>query len=153
MLNLATATDDELTAERLRRLTDIETFQDLRERLVKPESIEIDRRVVASDYAVAQAEKMRAAGKIITIERAEAVGNGLIHRKYVVEHRQLPPLVECVDRIFLLGAVEEAFRQMASLDADPRDRNPKRRAERGRELLAIYVPDLLGRPADGICGS
>jgi hypothetical protein len=145
MLNLATATDDELTAERLRRLTDIETFQDLRERLVKPESIEIDRRVVASDYAVAQAEKMRAAGKIITIERAEAVGNGLIHRKYVVEHRQLPPLVDCVDRVILLAVLEEIFRQMETLDpgACNQNRNPMRRIARGRELLRTYLPSLV----------
>jgi hypothetical protein len=142
-MNGAVANDMELIGERVRRLPHVGTFDRLRRLLVEPECIEVNRVVMPASCAAAEADKMRALGKLVSIEEAETLGGG-VARAYVVEHRRLAPLVQCVYERLLFGAIEEAFRQMHYLGDCP-----IRRIAAGRALLAKHVSSLIdGTPSD-----
>jgi hypothetical protein len=74
----------EWTVERLRRLSYARTFDDLKHRLVGSECIEINRFSLPASCAAAEADKIRAQGKLISLEKAERLGGG-IARAYIVD--------------------------------------------------------------------
>jgi hypothetical protein len=127
--------------ERLRRLDHARTPEELKDKILKPEFVELVRVVVPSARAEAEAARRRAAGSNkVTIK---PVHGHRMRGSYaaVAEWCELPPLAACAPRAMLVAALEDILRRMPVLGEQPIDR-----LRIGR---AIIMPALSGQMPAG----